>query len=107
MCSEVFKRSFLNKIRFHLHMAVREVKDGKKPVYLSQDLFERINNRVAHSDEFTSIENYVEYILDQVIDLLEDQFPYQVEGESSKDHLSIHEEEEEKIKKRLESLGYM
>ncbi|UCE12500.1 MAG: hypothetical protein JSV04_09925 [Candidatus Heimdallarchaeota archaeon] len=97
----------MNKITFHLHMAVREVRDGKKPVYLSQELFERIDSRVVHSDEFTSIENYVEYILNQVLDLLEDQFPYQVEGDSPEDRTSMQKEEEKKIKKRLESLGYM
>lgn len=87
-------------------MAIRDLKDEKRQINISMDLITRIETRVAQSDEFNTIEKYVEYILSRVLDIIEKQFPYDKKGVANLDSF-LKADEEEKIKKRLENLGYM
>lgn len=87
-------------------MAIRDLKDEKRQINISMDLITRIETRVAQSDEFSTIEKYVEYILSRVLDIIEKQFPDDKKGVGNHDS-SLKADEEEKIKKRLENLGYM
>lgn len=60
------------------------------------DLVEKINRRMEGSD-FDSVEEYVNYVLEEVVS--EDEEEYEEEEWS--------EEDEEKVKSRLRSLGYL
>jgi hypothetical protein len=68
--------------------------EDKVPVYISKKLYEEVKKRVDESEgEFKSVEEFVEYVL---IELLkeEEETPYT-------------SDEEEEIKKRLRALGYI
>ena len=68
--------------------------EDKVPVYISQQLYEKIKARVeASSGEFKNVEEYVEFVLQEVV------------KEESEQVYSPEEEEE--IKRRLKSLGYL
>jgi len=74
---------------------VSELNEGKVPVYISQHLYEKIKARVeASSGEFKNVEEYVEFVLEEVV---KEEEPEQV----------YSPEEEEEIKRRLKSLGYL
>lgn len=88
-------------------MSTKEEEDRKNIIHISSNIYERIRRRVAHSDEFTSIDKYIEYILTRIIDILEEQFPYKNSDTPSSHPSTLQPDEEEKIKKRLENLGYM
>lgn len=66
----------------------------KVVVHISKDLYEKVKRRVKESDEFKSVEEYVDFLLKEVVK----------EEEELK---SSTEKDEEKIKQRLKSLGYM
>ena len=68
----------------------------KVQIFISKDLYEKILERVRISqDEFKSAEEYVSFVLTEVV----------------KDHeepqIAYTKEEEEEIKNRLKSLGYI
>ena len=68
--------------------------EDKVPVYISKKLYEEVKKRVDESEgEFKSVEEFVEYVL---IELLkeEEETPYT-------------SDEEEEIKRRLRALGYI
>ena len=68
----------------------------KVAVYVAKDLYDEVERRVKESGgEFRSVEDYVEFVLREV--LKEDENEKQV----------LKPEEEEKIKRRLKSLGYL
>ena len=68
---------------------------SKVPISLSSDLFQIIEHKVkASQGEFKSVEEYVEFVLREVI---KEEVPEQV----------YTPEEEKEIKKRLRSLGYI
>ncbi|MCC6019145.1 MAG: CopG family transcriptional regulator [Candidatus Verstraetearchaeota archaeon] len=68
--------------------------EDKVPVYISKKIYEEVKKRVDESEgEFKSVEEFVEYVL---IELLkeEEETPYT-------------SDEEEEIKRRLRALGYI
>jgi len=67
-----------------------------KSVKIPKDLYKRIRKRIKDTG-FTSVSEYVGYVLSEVLDNLEDE---------EKDE-SFSEEEEEKVKERLRALGYL
>lgn len=69
--------------------------NDKVPIYISIELFKEIEDKIqSNQGEFQKVEEYVEFVLQEV---LKDEESEQV----------YTPEEEEKIKKRLKSLGYM
>lgn len=73
---------------------VKNVGKDKVVVHISKGLYEKVKRRVEESDEFKSVEEYVDFLLNEVVK----------EEEELK---SSTEKDEEKIKQRLKSLGYM
>lgn len=68
---------------------------GKKAVFLSALLYDRIEERV-HATEFNSVEDYVTYVLEEIL-----------REEDSEEEPTFSEAEEEEVKKRLRALGYL
>jgi len=69
-------------------------------IEIPEELAKKLQKRVDSTDEFDSVEAYVEYILKQVVERLE--------NESKEDEKpAFSEEDEEKVKDRLRSLGYL
>ena len=67
----------------------------KVPVYISKDLYEKVKERVRESQgEFSSVEEYVEFVLNEIVKEEEEAEAYTPE-------------EEEEIKRRLKALGYL
>jgi hypothetical protein len=67
--------------------------EDKVPVYISRRLYEEVKRRVDESEGgFKSVEEFVEYVLTEL--LKEEETPYT-------------SEEEEEVKKRLKALGYL
>jgi len=67
--------------------------EDKVPVYISRRLYEEVKRRIDESEgEFKSVEEFVEYVLTEL--LKEEETPYT-------------SEEEEEVKKRLKALGYL
>ncbi len=65
------------------------------PVHISRSLYEKIAAKVKESSgEFKNVEEYVEFVLSEVV---------KEEGEEN----VFTPEEEEEIKKRLRALGYL
>ncbi len=70
------------------------MKEGeKKAVFMPAELYSKIEERVKATD-FSSVDEYVEFVLEEVIK--------EEEGESA-----FTEEEEKEVKKRLKDLGYL
>ncbi len=69
-------------------------KEEKKAVFLTADLYKKIEERVKVT-EFNSVEEYVTFVLEEVL---------KDEGEEEK---TFSKEEEEEVKKRLRALGYL
>lgn len=67
-------------------------KEQKKAVFLPDDLYEKIEERV-NDTEFNSADEYVIFVLEEVLKDEEEQ--------------SLSEENEEEVKKRLKALGYL
>ncbi|MFX0015389.1 MAG: hypothetical protein ACFFB2_09820 [Promethearchaeota archaeon] len=88
-------------------MNVKEFQSKKRSVDLPIDLLARIETRVSNSKEFNSINEYVEYVLSGVLDIIEEQFPYNSKRVQARSSSSLNVDEKEQIKKRLENLGYM
>jgi hypothetical protein len=68
--------------------------EKNKAVFLSAELYERIEQR-AKATNFGSVEEYVTFVLEEVI------------KEEEEEREVYSEEEEEEIKKRLKDLGYL
>lgn len=64
-------------------------------ITLKDDLVEKLTARVEASSDFSTVEEYVNYILEEVIK--------QTEGEES----AFSSEEEKEVKDRLHDLGYL
>jgi len=70
------------------------MQEDKVPVYISRKLYEEVKRKVEESEgEFKSVEEFVEYVLTELLKE-EEETPYTLE-------------EEEEIKKRLKALGYL
>lgn len=68
----------------------------KIQITISKDLYEKILQRVNSSqDEFKSVEEYVHFVLTEVV------------KDDDKQKSTYTAEEEEEIKNRLKSLGYI
>ncbi len=65
----------------------------KVPVYISRELYEKVKKFVETHGGFENVEEAVEFIVDEVL------FGQTVEG--------ISKEDEERVKERLKSLGYI
>lgn len=69
--------------------------ESKVVVHVSKDLYDLVKHRVEESDgEFKSVEDYVEFVLREVTN-------------EERETPTYSQEEEEKIKERLKSLGYL
>ena len=83
---------YLNPIVWRL---VRLSQD-KIVVYIPKDLYDEIKKRVDLSGgEFKSVEEYVEFVLREIV------------KEEEEEEFEYTPEEEEKIKERLRGLGYL
>jgi hypothetical protein len=70
-------------------------------IEISDEIVEKLKKRVDSTEEFGSVEKYVEYILKQVVERLEN------ENTEKDEEPAFSEEDEEKVKDRLRSLGYL
>ncbi|MHA1594172.1 MAG: CopG family transcriptional regulator [Candidatus Baldrarchaeia archaeon] len=68
--------------------------EEKVPIYIKKELYERLKKHVKESGGFESIEEFVEFVLNEVLEEEEEEEVYSPE-------------EEEEIKRRLRSLGYL
>lgn len=71
-------------------------------ININDDITKKIEERVQGSNEFTSVEAYVNYVLEEVIK--------QTGGDSGKgsgNDSGYNKAQEEEVKNRLESLGYL
>ncbi|MBD3204409.1 CopG family transcriptional regulator [Candidatus Woesearchaeota archaeon] len=68
----------------------------KKEIKIPEEMYFKLEKRAKDSD-FEDVDSYVEFILLQVIE--------RIENEQDDEELS--EEDEERIKQRLKSLGYL
>ncbi|HDH07304.1 MAG TPA: CopG family transcriptional regulator [Thermoproteales archaeon] len=70
--------------------------EEKVPIYISKTLYERIKREVEESQgEFKNVEEFIEFVLREVLKEEETEEP------------AYTPEEEEEIKRRLRSLGYL
>ena len=69
-------------------------------VDINEEIAKKLQKRVDSTDEFDSVQKYVEYILKQVVERLEQE-------QKEDDTPAYNEEDEEKVKDRLRSLGYL
>lgn len=67
--------------------------DEKKAVYLPAEIYDKVNERVKVT-EFESVEEYVTFVLEEVL-------------KDGEDEGVFSEEDEEEVKKRLKALGYL
>jgi len=70
-----------------------------KAVNIPAEVFEGIQKRVDGS-EFTTVDEYVTYVLSQVLEQVEG-------GEKPPEEAEMSDEDEEKVKERLRALGYI
>ena len=68
--------------------------DEKVPVYISKELYDKIKKFIETQGGFSSIEEFVEFVLNEV---LSEETP----------SYTLSKEEEEKVKERLRALGYI
>jgi len=64
---------------------------------VTEEIAKKIQERVDSTDEFKDIEEYINYILKQVVERLE----------GKQETKTFSKEDEEKIKERLRGLGYL
>lgn len=65
-------------------------------IHISDDIAKKIEERVQGSAEFSSVEQYVNYVLEEVI-----------KQTSGPTHDAYTKAQEDAVKDRLESLGYL
>ena len=69
--------------------------EDKVPIYISKKLYEEVKKKVDESEgEFKNVEEFIEFVLTELLKDEEEETPYTPE-------------EEEEIKKRLKALGYI
>jgi hypothetical protein len=74
-------------------------------VEINDKIIKRLKQRVKETDEFSNVEEYLDYILKQVAERLDNEKETEGEPEDSEEVYS--EEDEKKVKERLKSLGYL
>ena len=67
-------------------------KEQKKAIFLPDDLYEKIGERV-NATEFNSVDEYVIFVMEEVLKDEEEQ--------------ALSKEDEEEIKKKLKAFGYL
>ena len=67
-------------------------------IEIKKEIAEKLQKRVDETNEFKTIEEYVNYVLGQVVERL---------NEESEEKQEYSKEDEEKVKERLRSLGYL
>ena len=67
--------------------------DSKKEIMIPEELYNKLETKIAEEDDFKSVEEFVIYLLRQMLT---------ADLETAED-----EEEEEEIKERLKKLGYL
>jgi len=71
-------------------------------VDIKEGIIKRLKQRVEETNEFKNTEEYINYILKQVAERLDQ------EKEDNNDSEEVYsEEDEKKVKERLKSLGYL
>ena len=70
-------------------------------IEINDKIIEVIKKRVEESNEFDSVENYIDYILKQLVERLKN------EKGAGNNEQSFSKEDEEKVKERLRGLGYL
>lgn len=78
-------------------------------IEINDDTVKKLQKRAETSKEFKDVEEYINYVLKQVVEKIE-QKKEKKEKDSEKDSddkESYSKDDEEKIKQRLKSLGYM
>lgn len=68
-------------------------------INLDDALATQLEERVTQSDEFDTVESYVNYVLQEVIK--------QTAAESGAENDAFNKDEEAEVKQRLEDLGYL
>jgi len=68
--------------------------EDKVSISLSKSLYKKIKEKIEGSGAFNSVEDYVEFVLEELLKEEEEETPFTPE-------------EEEEIKKRLRALGYI
>ena len=69
--------------------------EEKKNVAIPAQLYDAINQRVMET-EFTSVEEYVTFVLEEVL-----------KEDDEEEDVAFSPEDEEEVKKRLRALGYL
>ncbi len=64
-------------------------------IKIPKKIYEEIKKRVELSNEFNSVEEYINFVLSELL------------KEEEEEEYELSEEEEEKIKERLRGLGYL
>jgi|SaaInlV_165m_DNA_1040744.scaffolds.fasta_scaffold63981_2 hypothetical protein len=73
---------------------INYVDDQRKSITISANLFDEIKNRIKNPiNGFSSIEEYVDYVLEEVL--------------FEKEDSSVSDEEKQKIQDELKKLGYI
>lgn len=71
-------------------------KESEQTITISEKTFDRINKRLGHT-EFNTVEEYIEYVLDELTLYVDAQF----------DADETEDVDEGEVKERLQSLGYL
>ena len=85
-----------------------EVKQGNKKevkmVKVKKEILQKLEKRAKESGSFKNVDEYINYILKQVVDKLEKE---KKGKKKEKDESAYSKSDEEKVKERLRSLGYL
>ena len=65
---------------------------AKVKIEIGEEIYRKIKDIVEKTEEFSSVEEYVEFVLEEVLKEDEDE---------------INEDDEKKVKDRLRNLGYL
>jgi len=71
------------------------MKGKKKAVYIPEEIYNKIEQRVADT-EFDSVDEYIAFVLAEVL-----------KENDEEDRPAYSKEDEEEVKKRLRDLGYL
>lgn len=84
----------ISKRQYSLNV-VRRISMGEKvSIEISRELYEKIKKFIEEQGGFESVEEFVEFVLNEAV------------SEESEEYV-MSKEEEEKVKERLRSLGYI
>jgi len=70
---------------------------NKVKIEISEEIYEKIKNVVEKSSEFASVEDYVNFVLEEVLK----------DEDGGEKKVVYSKEDEEKVKERLRGLGYL